>query len=520
MTTGLPISTFVQVATAIEAGGVLRTEFGTGLLVTTDSAIPAGGAQKMSVYADAQSVREAGISGEALKAAQVWFSADPAPHSLYIGRWADTDVDTTLQGSAPVSPVTAPLTANDGSFVITLDGTEHAITGINLTAAMTGAAVAAAVQTAIQTVSELSAATFTFTTGGRYLLTLDGAGVLEPTFSNHTSGTDIAEALGFTTGTTYLQGHAAESLAEAMAEMLPLARAGEPVLLMVAGDCPEAVGGVDTREALAAFIQAGDHAGFIRDNVFPGRSASATDNPLSAADTDSFSEHVFDNQQSKVESIIADGRNFAVQTGAPAGTETNYPDVAANALLSSQRLNLPAQIITPHLKALPGASPVTITAAERAVAVSKRASTYTRVGGLPRLTDGFTGKAGVWMDAQYFLLWVKNELELNIFSAQSASKRFNTPILTDVISQVMRTVERSGGLQPGGRVNASVKNQIAQTFNNPDFDGILQAGWLLWVESPSVRSDLDKTNRIGRFTLWLVPSDVIHSVIGTVTMSG
>ena len=107
----------------------------------------------------------------------------------------------------------------------------------------------------------------------------------------------------------------------------------------------------------------------------------------------------------------------------------------------------------------------------------------------------------MWADAQYWLGWLKNEMELNIFNAQRASDWFNTAILNDTINDVMAVASRSGGLQPGGRVNAGCAQpdqkhlQIARTS-----DGILPTGWLKWVEQPAARSDLDRENRIGRLS--------------------
>ena len=152
--------------------------------------------------------------------------------------------------------------------------------------------------------------------------------------------------------------------------------------------------------------------------------------------------------------------------------------------------------------------------------VATRTSVYTIVGGLPSLAGGFTGRAGVWADAQYWLGWLKNEMELSIFNAQRGSDRFATAILTDTINDVMAAAERSGGLQPGGRVNASVRNQIRNTFDRPGFDGILGAGWIPWIERPSSRSDSDRENRIGRFRVWVAPADAINEVVGSVVLSG
>ena len=62
---GLPISTFVKISTQIAAGGVLRTEYGAGLLVTTEDGIPAGGARKIKGYRDIEAVQTDFDTGEA-----------------------------------------------------------------------------------------------------------------------------------------------------------------------------------------------------------------------------------------------------------------------------------------------------------------------------------------------------------------------------------------------------------------------------------------------------------------------
>ena len=141
MARGLPISTYVDISTSIAAGGVLRTQFGTGLLVTTDDALPAGGTNKSQVFRDIEGVNGVFDAGDAVDAATVWFSADPPPKSLYIGRWATTDVSTTLRGGDPGS--IADIAQSNATFSV--DGNNVTV---NLSAASTYAAIAAAVQTA------------------------------------------------------------------------------------------------------------------------------------------------------------------------------------------------------------------------------------------------------------------------------------------------------------------------------------------------------------------------------------
>ena len=467
---GLPISTFVKIATSIAAGGVLRTDYGTGLLISTEDGIPAGGAGKIKGYADIEAVMADWTGGEALAASRVWFGGDAEPHSLYIGRWATADVDTTLAGTTPSAAGAAPLNAANASFAINGEN----LTAIDLSAATTFAAIATALQTALQTVTAFATATFEYDAAlndgaGGFRITapvVAGAvtaitgGVLSPALDAMGAqvGTDISAALGMDADSNpvYALGHETETLDEALAEMVPQASSGPPTLPMVDGSCPNEVSGVDTRESLATFIQAGDYFAFIRDN---GPDA------LVSGGAGTFRGYVFDNQLSKVEAVVGLGENF--------GDGTNYPDVAANSFLSSQRFNLPASIKNPHLKSMTGATAILVDGDQLADLVATRTSVYTIVGGVPSLAGGFTGKAGVWADAQYWLGWLKNEMELNIFNAQRGSDWFNTAIMNDTIDTVMAAAERSGGLQPGGRVNTGVRNQIRNTFDRPDFDGLL-----------------------------------------------
>lgn len=510
---GLPISSFVKIATQIVAGGVLRTEWGAGLLVTTEDGIPAGGTGKIRRYADIEAVQVDFATGEALAAARVWFGADSEPHPLFIGRWATAPVDTTLIGGVPGAAGAAPLNAADASF--RLDGND--ISGVDLASAGTFAAVATAAQTAIQAV--ITGATFVYDAtlndgDGGFLLTLDGAGAISPAaVEAHSAGTgtDISAALGMDAASNpvYAQGHDTETLSEALAEMIPLATAsvssgsaagGSPTLPMVDGSCPAVVGAIDTRESLATFVQAGDYFAFIRDNGVDALAASGT-----------FRHYVFANSLSRVEAVVGAGENF--------GDGTNYIDVAANAFLSTQRFNLPASIKNPHLKSMPGATAIMVDGAQLANLVATRTSVYTIVGGLAALAGGFTGRAGVWADAQYWLGWLKNELEIRIFNAQRGSDRFATAILTDTINDVMAAAVRSGGIGLGAKVNDPTRNQIRNTFSRPDFDGILVNGWIPWIEQPNSRSDADRESRIGRFRIWIAPADAINEVVGSITLS-
>ena len=115
----------------------------------------------------------------------------------------------------------------------------------------------------------------------------------------------------------------------------------------------------------------------------------------------------------------------------------------------------------------------------------KRVNIVTNVGGLPTMVGGYTSRAGYWLDATWWLLWIKNEMELSIWNGMRGSRRYTPAIMTDNITGVLSTGVLNGGIQPGGRVNAQTKADIIAVTGNQDFDGVLTAGYQLWVQSDS-----------------------------------
>ena len=580
MARGLSIQTFVDITTAIAAGGVLRTDFGTGLIMTLEGSLSAGGPNKGQSFRDHAAVLAAVGAGAAARAAEDWFAIEGA-RNVTLARWAEGAVATTLRGGDPGSisdlavanaafvvdgaEVTVDLSSETtyadlasaiqaeirngalngtiGSVDVTDGGTGYAagdsvtfgaapangrdatgtlvvasgvITGITITDGGAGYLVAPSITIggsgtgAMFTVNlgrdgvtaDLTGATFSHT-NGRFFLSVVNPVDIGSRLGSPSSGTDISDLLGMgedSTGVEYLQGHSQETINESVAEVLRGVPGSTPVALMIDDDVLASTtlddDDRDVRTALAAFAQAGDYVFGLIEN---------DEDALVAGDTTTHAALAFSRQQDHVEPIYS-------KTG-------TRPDISLLALMSSQNLNNPASIITPHLKALPGAEPTPINETQRAELERKRTNVYTTVGGLPALVGGFTGKGGSWLDAVWWLLWLKNEMELNIFNAQRASRRFNTAILTDTIAAVMRTAVQSGGVQPGGRVSSSVKQDIIQTTGNAEFDGTLTSGHITWVESPAARSDLDRENRIGRFKIWIAPADVIHKVYGTIILS-
>ena len=97
--------------------------------------------------------------------------------------------------------------------------------------------------------------------GSTFTLTLAGSDAISPPyFGTPATGTDVSAALGFSSGEdpTYLLGHDAESVVDALGELGQLASG--TVAIMLAADAPLTHGtpAIDTRTAVAAYAQAGD----------------------------------------------------------------------------------------------------------------------------------------------------------------------------------------------------------------------------------------------------------------------
>lgn len=506
----LDTSALVKVSASIAAGGVPRLSFGRGLLVTEDDTLPPAGSGKAKLYTDLTTVGDDfGSSSDVYGDAQVWFGADPAAQGLYVGRWQRTDIDTELRGTAVPSSQAfnaAPFNATNGSFV--LNGID--VTGIDLSSATTGDAIATAIQTAIRAAGSgtplpFAAWTFSydapsrsFTLGTDSTAPITGDGLSDTSAS---TDTDLATALGMAAGTAgiHFPGTDAETIVEAVEAMIAVAAGGDPVAVMLASDASltythGGVTGLDSRNELAAWAQADKVAVFaLRDNA---------DTVLDATDTTSHVSLALAASQGYVQAVYDDA--------------DNRPDIGAMALLSAQDLSQPASIITQHSKSLPNVTPADIGPADLNVLKTKRCSVYATVGGTPAFLGGYASRGGHWMDAVWFLLWQQTEIQRTIWRAERGSRRFGPALLQDALNEALQRGVDNGGLQPGGTVEPSVAADIRATLNT-DFDGVLAAGYLSWVDlTPSAQ---DREDRNTPFKAWVVGTPATHEVVGSVVFT-
>ena len=586
----IPISEFFKVTTKIETGGVVVQDFGRGLLLTTNDSISAGGSGKYQYFTDYDAVIDVFPSdSEPAKAAAKWFGFDPYPQGLYIGRWADTNINTILEGknadaladltestasfrlmgvnhivdlsgettyAAIASAITTAITTpgytgqldpdsititvdNDGSSYAVGDtlifsaptnggtaaiaristiGTSGAIATIDFTSATaitagatlgsgygaddstitiassSGSGTSAsftATPARLDLVPGLNGATMTFA-DNRFTLELGSDDVISPPyFEPHSdgSGADISVALGFSQADNpiYRQGSDGETAVEAINTIGNLVDQRATYLMLDDG-IPAEVGDVNTIESVWALAEASDYIFAFTDTSSDARLSGDTTSLLARANSA---------QLGNTLPCVADA-DKTIHVGALAG-------------LSSINWNQPASIITLFGKTLPGIAATGITPTELGNIQAKRGNVYSRVGGLPTFIEGTMARNGYWSDAVAFNLWMKNELELNIWNALRASRRLTIAILGATIDSVMEKGVRNGGIQPGRTVSNSTKADIISTTGNNAFDGILQAGYLVYIGSLADLTQTDIDNRLAPpIKIWASGSEAIH----------
>ena len=592
----IPISEFFRVTTTIEAGGVTTLDFGRGLLLTTDGRLlSAAGSGKSRYYSDIEAVTaDFPATTDAYEAAARWFAQDPYPQGLYIGRWADVNVSTTLRGGE--APVLDRLQESNSQFAI--DGASPRA-AVNLSSATTLAAVASEIQDAITTgglsgsldsggpvnittggsaytdstvlgitapageggtpasvtftqssgaittvtvsggsgylgtevleITKTSGAgtgatftpviavglfqetaltpalvgsTFTYDTAtARFLLSLSGDDQLnQPYFSPGAGGgTPIDEALGMAQSQNplYQRGKDAEAPADAVAEITNTV-SDRPIYLMLDAGVPLTYGtDEDTIENMWTHAEAGEYIFGFSDTSETAREAGETTSLLTRA---------FDEQLGNTLPCVAD--------------EDRQSHVGALAALSAINWDQPASIITLFGRSLPGTAATRVTETELGNIQAKRGNVYTEVGGLPTFIEGTMSRAGYWADAVAFNLWLKNELESAIWNVARASRRLTVAILHATLDDSMRKAVRNGGVQPGLEVSNTTKADIIATTGNREFDGVLQAGYLIWIGPLAAQSQADISNRRAPpIKIWAKGSEAIHRANVDVVLS-
>ena len=470
----LQIDDIVRVNTRITPASIGR-EFGGVLFLTQDTTLDATGDGKVRQFSgtrDVESVFEAGA--EPLDAATVYFQQRPYPQDLLVGRWVNADKPSTYTGTGTLATLTAIQAITAG----TLDGTPGiALTGLDFSGASAFGGVATTLQTAIQTVYSTATVTYDSATPRHFAISvppIDGEPVAVPSSFTGTA----AALLGLDSGAV-VEGEASETLAEALTAI----QAVNNDWYFVAHD--KAVGTTSAAQLATWAATSGDK--------MAGIDVTESESPLPA--------------------IQATERAYVVWS-----RTADYKALSLASRLSSVDFARTNSLITGKFQGLPGTAPDSLTSERKQELDDKRLNYYTRFGDVAIVAEGVVLQDGVWIDVRYWLDWITNAIQREVFDLLHASPARITQtgpglaVLQDGIERVCEAGRRNGGIA-AGQLPESIAHDIRRATGSVSFDGFLSRGYLVHMDDLATQPQRDREARIAPpFRVWLKGSGAVHFV--------
>jgi len=490
----LPISDIVTVNIRVAAGGVSRTDFGTGLFLTDDPGVDAGGPGKVRRFG---SLEEVGAvfngSTEPYRAAVAWFSQNPRPRDFFVGRWATTAVNSSIYGGEAASA--SGFTASNSSFVL-----EGETVTVDLSSASDYAAIATALQAGIRgmTDTRFSNATVTVEDTNHFVLTLAGPDVISGYATAAATGTDIHDDLAWDQDDderVYTQGNAQEEAVDALDAIQEIDSSWYFLSLdNTIAKTPSGLSNV-TKTSISNWAQA---AGKF---FSCGDSGDAT---LVPGETGSDAAEV---------SALGNSRTCVTWS-----SEADYKAVSIAAFFSGTNWTGIQTIATAKFRSLPGFAADSVSSQGQAELIRKRVNYYSGRGGSPPIyAEGETCAAGIWMDVQIFLDWLAGAMQSDLYNLLRSQIRipqttFGVAQVKETITDVLEQGFASGGIGTGV-VSPSLLSQIRQATGNTDFDGRLSNGYLVHIASLASQPQADRdARRLPATKVWLKSTGSIHTI--------
>jgi hypothetical protein len=240
----LPVSGVVNVQVVLAPRAAPLRNFGAMLILGDSDVIDTD--QRIRTYAASELGDIAAAFGSTAPeylAALAFFSQNPQPRSVQIGRWAKVATNGQLKGkilSTEQQAISRFTGVTDGAFDVAVDGTTVSVTGVDLSAVTNLNGIATVITTALN-----GSATCVWT-GERFVLKSASAGA-SSTVANATS-TTLTQLMGLDEGTTGVAGIDAESLADCVNIMIDRPTWYGMYLAVAASD--------DDKKAVAAIIEA------------------------------------------------------------------------------------------------------------------------------------------------------------------------------------------------------------------------------------------------------------------------
>ena len=492
------VSEIIRITSRIVPRGELRKTFGVTLFVTTDdnNVLDAAGPGRIRTYSSLAALATDGFptDSEPYLAARTYFSQEPFPKSLIVGRWAKANVPSRLVGGK--LSITAPNAAmKNATATFVLRGEDHSINSASIT---TFTAYATALQAEVR--SELSSSNITVTwdaTEQRFTLEAPDQEDFSDLASPTGAGTDISALIGWTaeTGAKAILGNDAEDIEDALNAVEDL----DSSFYFICVEKTE--NDADAAEELSDWAEAKRVQAFLESSDSDVLTTGETASPAAQ-----------------------------VSAGSPARTnfswssKEDYLNISAAARLSGVNLNGVNSLITLNLKQMPTVDPdIDLTATQIKELARKNINYYTKFGSSNAYRDGRNLKPGIWTDVQFFVDWFVDSCQTETFNALYSSNRIpQTPTgiatIKEAIENVCQDAVRNGGIAPG-TVAPSTKADIITVTGNEEFNGTLSNGYLIHAGSLADQSQAEREARNSPpFRVWLKGSGAVHQIDIDITM--
>ena len=487
----IEITEFADVSITVSPVGVSGGNFGIlGFLTKASDPVtnPITPAERGRAYTSLTSVAGDWPAGsEVYKAATAFYGQTPTPVDFVALMNYDTDTKAYLIGGTHATEAELEFVSN-GSLSITIDGTDTALTGIDLTAVSpaTHANVAAAIETEVQGVVGLATATVEY---GQYGYEVTGIAAGAGTGTITFGVGDLADLLGLDQSVAILaNGIDAETPVESLAAVDV---AGIDVVGVVTHkDFRDVLSGAtgETTAEIAAWAEASK-------KIFCNTTNSlATLNPASSLD---------------IGAVLKAGSYRTTLTTFSRDSKL-YPSASVFGRAASVNFETTGSTITLNLKSMPGVTAEDLTPAEFQALRDKYVSAVVKIGSSANAYTDSRMASGSWLDTTHGLMWLENRCETDLFNLlyQSATK---VPATQAGINTTVNTLD--------GSLQAAVRNGLCAPGFLPD-GTYLPEGYLITAVPLGDVPASDKSNRIYQgLSFVMVGAGALHGVVASGTFN-
>jgi hypothetical protein len=493
---GLTVSDVVNVGVTISPLATGTRNFGALMIAGPSAVIDA--MSRIRQYTSMTGVgADFGTSNPEWQAASLFFSQSPQPSVLYIGRWLQYASPGLLMGALfnaaqAVNIQTTLQSISSGSFRISLNGTQHDITGLDFSGITNLNGAATIIQNGLTAVLAGSTCTWSSDSYDRFNLASGSTGTASAVSygSTASSGTDISTLIGLTQSSgasSPVPGFAAESALGATQALLGSSlNNGDVYGFMFAPtyvtDITDAM-----HESVAGYTQSlpGGHVYGITSNDSAIPTNSTTDIASVLASLDYWRTFVQYSTTNAYAVASLYGRMFTV-------------DFTAN-----------NSTTTAKFKQEPGVQPEILSETQAGFLNAKNCNVYAQYNNNVSIIQQGTMINGYFFDEVQGLDWLQNNVQVNLFNLlyQSTSKIPQTDAGTHLlVTNVAASLEQgvNNGLIAPGTWTSSFQFGSLQTGD------VLSTGYYVYAPSIASQSQAQRETRIS------VPIQVACKLAGAI----